>query len=302
MAGELQTSNVSGLTLYALVFNPAKTTIWQTTTSTFVTFVLGNIANYRIALTDLTGLGDYKANMPAAAAGKYPYVIRDAANTLYASGEINWNGTGEVYQLGDAYTVATEIASDVDTMTTTLSTIISSYLTPIASYCARLYGALVISYGTPVANPSSTTVTLSAGSSSVDNYYRGCTWSWGAETRIITGYVGATKVATLSRPLNDAVSAGTYFISSTQQVGITASGIFTPACINSASFSVTADAGIASGILEKLSMLYRRFYGKVVKTDNTSIVVKADDGTTTLTTQTCTTNEAGDDQTINAAT
>jgi hypothetical protein len=59
---------------------------------------------------------------------------------------------------------------------------------------------------------TSTTLTLDAGASAVDNYYTGSglTWNSGANAgvvRIITGYVGATKVATFAVALPSAADA-----------------------------------------------------------------------------------------------
>lgn len=54
--------------------------------------------------------------------------------------------------------------------------------------------------------------------------------------------------------------------------------------ITSAKFSVSAPSGVASGILEKIDQLWRRFFKRTVY-DGTNLKTYADDGTSVLTTQ-----------------
>lgn len=60
----------------------------------------------------------------------------------------------------------------------------------------------------------------------------------------------------------------------------------TPGAITSASFTVAPVAGVATGILEMIAQLWRRFFRKAIL-DNSATTLKtyADDGTTVLTTQ-----------------
>jgi hypothetical protein len=53
-----------GGTVYTRIFTPAAGTVWQTTTSTFVTWVDGNVANYDVTLTAAGG-GYYYGTFPA---------------------------------------------------------------------------------------------------------------------------------------------------------------------------------------------------------------------------------------------
>lgn len=57
--------------------------------------------------------------------------------------------------------------------------------------------------------------------------------------------------------------------------------------ITSAKFSVSAVSGVASGILEKLDQLWRRFFKKATQTkgENAQLKTYADNGSTVLTTQ-----------------
>jgi hypothetical protein len=68
--------------------------------------------------------------------------------------------------------------------------------------------------------------------------------------------------------------------------------------ITSAKFTVSAITGVASGILEKIDQIWRRFFKQVTKS-STQIKTYADDGTTVLTTQSAT--ESGSDQTLGEA-
>lgn len=69
--------------------------------------------------------------------------------------------------------------------------------------------------------------------------------------------------------------------------------------ITSAKFTVSAVSGVATGILEKLDQLWRRFFKKVTK-ESGSLITYADDGTTPVTTQTYTTTGTDTDETVGA--
>lgn len=77
--------------------------------------------------------------------------------------------------------------------------------------------AIAITRGSTATAGTATTLTLDAGASAVDNYYsgQGITWTSGANNgvaRIVSSYVGATKVATFAVALPAAADATPTFI------------------------------------------------------------------------------------------
>ena len=99
MANELQAYTTTGLTLYAVLLN-ATGQIWNG--AAFEAIVAGSWTSYDIALTEATA-GIYLANMPAAVAGDYSYVVYERAgvnpavtDTIRGSGTIAWDGSAEV--------------------------------------------------------------------------------------------------------------------------------------------------------------------------------------------------------------
>jgi hypothetical protein len=92
----------SGWTVYTRLKNEAGL-IWDTTTSTFATYVVGSVANYALATPEMPATsGDYEATMPAgAAAGNYTWAhyrrVGGAAalsDPIVGSGSGTWDGTG----------------------------------------------------------------------------------------------------------------------------------------------------------------------------------------------------------------
>lgn len=80
MSAELSISRQSGDTLYVIIRRVSDNKVWQTTTSTFVTWNNSNVANYDVALTDQSG-DFYSANFPSGiTAGRY------RANYYYQAG------------------------------------------------------------------------------------------------------------------------------------------------------------------------------------------------------------------------
>lgn len=109
MAGELQLAyGRTARTLYALVRNTAGQ-VWQTTNSTFVSYVTANLANYTVSLTEQgTASGYYAGTFPAAAAGVYAVEVRDRAggsaaetDPVAGTGRVQWDGSAVAY-LGTA--------------------------------------------------------------------------------------------------------------------------------------------------------------------------------------------------------
>lgn len=100
MANEIQVAyNTTNAGLYALVRNTAGQ-VWQTTSSTFVSYVTANLANYKIGLNEQgTASRYYAGNFPAAALGVYNVSVYAQAggspaetDLLVAEGSIDWDG------------------------------------------------------------------------------------------------------------------------------------------------------------------------------------------------------------------
>jgi uncharacterized phiE125 gp8 family phage protein len=108
MSAELQFQTSPPLTtatLVAVVRNPAGK-VWQVTTSTFVTWVDANIANYAIPLVEQGSTsGYYVGDFPAGItiAGQFPVIVYQVAASVYTvqgEGSVEWNGTAEVQPSG----------------------------------------------------------------------------------------------------------------------------------------------------------------------------------------------------------
>lgn len=103
MAGEIQCAHLTGKTLYALVRNSTGS-VWQTTTSTFVSYTTANLANYTISLTEQgTASGYYAGTFPAAAAGTYAVAVYERAggsaaegDVCVAVGNVEWDGSAVI--------------------------------------------------------------------------------------------------------------------------------------------------------------------------------------------------------------
>jgi hypothetical protein len=92
---------ITGWTVYTRLKNEAGN-IWQTTTSTFVPYVVANVANYALATPETpAGSGDYEATMPVgSAAGKYSWAhyrqmggAAAISDPLAGNGGDTWDGT-----------------------------------------------------------------------------------------------------------------------------------------------------------------------------------------------------------------
>lgn len=101
MAGEIQTADISGKNVYALVRNVAGD-IWNG--SAFVSYATANLASYAISLTEQgTASAYYTGTFPALAAGVYSIVAYERAggspaegDRLIAAGNLEWDGSAVV--------------------------------------------------------------------------------------------------------------------------------------------------------------------------------------------------------------
>jgi hypothetical protein len=100
VANEIKVSYSSGATISVILWNPAGQ-VYQTTTTTYVTYVNANRANYLFSLTETTGSGVYMGNIPSgSAAGFYsveafktPFAVADRI----AGWGIDYSGSGLSY-------------------------------------------------------------------------------------------------------------------------------------------------------------------------------------------------------------
>lgn len=98
MAKELIVSHKSGETLHGLVRDESKS-VWQTTTSTFVTYNDANKANYAITMTEDSGGSCYSGDFPAGITteGMYFVQVLDANDVEHYFGWIDWTGIEEIF-------------------------------------------------------------------------------------------------------------------------------------------------------------------------------------------------------------
>lgn len=103
MSNEVKISYEAGSTLYFRVFNSAGQ-VWNTSgTPAFEAWAAGNVADYDIALVDLSS-GVYLGDFPTTAAGTYGIVAFDQAGgtpaitdvAISPIGAIKWSGTAEI--------------------------------------------------------------------------------------------------------------------------------------------------------------------------------------------------------------
>lgn len=129
MANEFETSAPTGTTVKVLLRNSAKQ-IWQTTTSTFVTWVDANRANYLISLTEQGTSGFFSGDMPTAITTPDTYAVEfwtgTSSNTFYAGGTFYYNGAAIAYSTtGSALTTLAYVKDYAGITVTTYD----SYLT-----------------------------------------------------------------------------------------------------------------------------------------------------------------------------
>jgi hypothetical protein len=114
----------------------------------------------------------------------------------------------------------------------------------------------------------------------------------------IAGYIDTEIAAIKAKTDNLPPSPAAVGSAMTLADGAITSAKIADGAITSAKFTVSAITGVASGILEKIDQIWRRFFKQVTKS-STQIKTYADDGTTVLTTQSAT--ESGSDQTLGEA-
>ena len=106
MANEIRITYDPNETLYAVIFNAAGQ-VWQTTTTSFVTYDDDNQANYDIALTEAgDDSGEYRGTFPGGiAAGIYSVQgwaqaggspVQDDDERLGGVGTMHWDGSAEI--------------------------------------------------------------------------------------------------------------------------------------------------------------------------------------------------------------
>lgn len=215
MSDKIQISyGLTGKTIYALA-RSTSATIWNGTS--FVSYVSGNYSTYPIALTEQGSSGFYSVNCPAFPAGLYDIECKEqtggspseTADILAGNGQIDWNGTNVIYQTGDSYSIVNNgtygnaqlvrSATPANTLNVNAAHAVDANiktfdpttgLNPVLSNTA--------------ASATASTIVLNAGASSLDSFYNNMMISIVSGTgigqaRIITGYTGSSKTATVSR-------------------------------------------------------------------------------------------------------
>lgn len=204
MAGEIQCRpkpRITGVTLYAQVWNSTGS-VWNG--SAFETYATANIANYAITMTEKgTASGFWAGTFPSTSAGTYGVVVYQRAggspaetDEQVADGNIEWDGSA-VLPVGDvrkwnATAVATPVTAGV----------------PVVDWRGT---RLNTAQGSTAGNA----VTLDASASATNSIYKNCCISILAGTgvgqsRLIDGYTGATKIASVlpdwtTQPSSDSI-------------------------------------------------------------------------------------------------
>lgn len=191
MAGIIETFAVSGQTIYAHARDYSGA-IWNG--AAFEAFNASNWTSYDIALTEDGTSGYYKVACPSFPAGKYSilfYAQAGASPSMSAdaplgTGSIRWDGTSEESGLLSNVTAGVWNAAR------------ASY-TAAGSFGQALQ---VVRTGTAQAGASGT-ITLDSGASAVDDFYNNAiiqvvSGTGAGQSKIISDYVGSTKVATVN--------------------------------------------------------------------------------------------------------
>lgn len=112
MAGVCKSQGLAaGLTLRGFVRSPDGTQIADQVAEGFVAFDADDWANYKITVSDPTGLGHYQFTFPAwiTDPGNYPFGFVDhGTNAIKAEGFYDWDGTSEITLAGGVLLAAGE--------------------------------------------------------------------------------------------------------------------------------------------------------------------------------------------------
>lgn len=214
----------TGNTVYALVLNED---VQPATTSTglFAAYSAGSYANYLVTLTRLGGSNIYSGSMPAnvtfgnRTAPVYEAIGGSGAqmDTFLGVGNIDWDGTGVItlYSLAqrtwDALTAALTTANSIGKwILDKLNVVVSTGITTVGAVGTGGITRATFAADTGLQSArsntaqagASTTITLDASASATNDFYKysliKLTGGTGAgQTRLCTGYVGSTKVATV---------------------------------------------------------------------------------------------------------
>jgi hypothetical protein len=98
---------VGSTTVYGYVTDNSAGYYW--TGTALEAYNAAHQSSYKTALTEIGSTGDYQGTIPGTlSAGDYTRTVRDGnvnfgADTFVGANELNWSGTAEVYQTGDAF-------------------------------------------------------------------------------------------------------------------------------------------------------------------------------------------------------
>ncbi len=222
-------------------------------------------------LADAVRLG--LSGLPNAAAGSsggVPVVGTQLPAALSSNGFVksdveDWKNATAPNMSGDAYArigapVGVSLSQDLVTNTGYLQTIIN----------ATIIRTNVSQAGT------STTIQLDVGASSANGAYVGCVLMQQGHARVITGYVGLTKVATVDRAWAVDPTTTTYYLLSHQAAALTSSALAGVDLTQAVPTTNTAHT-----MADCLNAARAQGFGKWVQS-GTSLVLYASDGTTVV--------------------
>ncbi|BDI33383.1 hypothetical protein CCAX7_54340 [Capsulimonas corticalis] len=191
-AGEIKTTDTSGKTVYAVILNQSALA-WNG--STFATVANANWSTYPVLLSEQGTTGIYVATFPAGITtpGRYSELIYERAggsaavgDTLIAQGTLDWDGAALALPLSQGQLINTSSAAGT-----------------IGE--ALYYDDLVVGRRGTAQGGTSNTIQLDAGASATDgifntHFVKIVSGTGAGQFATISSYVGATKVATISRP------------------------------------------------------------------------------------------------------
>ncbi|BDI29387.1 hypothetical protein CCAX7_14380 [Capsulimonas corticalis] len=191
-AGEIKTTDPSGKTVYSVILNQAGLA-WNG--STFATVANANWSTYPVLLSEQGTTGIYVGSFPGAITtpGRYSELIYERAggsaavgDTLIAQGTLDWDGAALALPLSQGQLINTSSAAGT-----------------IGE--ALYYDDLVVGRRGTAQGGTSNTIQLDAGASATDgifntHFVKIVSGTGAGQFATISGYVGTTKVATITRP------------------------------------------------------------------------------------------------------
>lgn len=178
---------------------------WYTVTPAFEAYNAAHWADYDVALAQDGSSQNYTGTFPSAiTTGVYQLSAYAQSGGSPAVGDVYLGGENDFQWSGTAVVTLDSRTKPADSQTSDVTKINGD--ATAAANAGKFWKGAILDSGTAQAG-ASTTITLQSGANANDNYYLNSvvviTDGTGAgQNRRVTGYVGATKVATISGDRN----------------------------------------------------------------------------------------------------